>query len=454
MKSLSLKTRITLWYTLFLVFIYLVVGGLAYYIVTETLHNSAKGRLKRIVANSSDKIALERSRLQFGENFIYNVDGVYVSAYNTDEQLLFGKVNTKVNESVGFSSDSLTFVTDDDGWYVYDLLVGVSGYGDIWVRGIASMSKQEDYLRDLLATGIKLLPIVFLFSLLGGYLITLKGLRPISKIAHTAGKISDGKDLSRRIEIGEGSDEIHVLADTFNKMFDRLQVSFEKEKQFTADVSHELRTPLTVIGAQCEYAAENKLTEAEQKEVLASVREQTAKLTYMVNQLLALARADSLQQTMTREALNFSELVAAVAEEQQYLAGEKAITVESMLAPNVMVMGDETMLIRLMINLVGNAVRYGKTGGFVRIVLQRERDRVICQVIDNGQGMAAADLEKIWQRFYQTEKSRSKEKSSGLGVGLALAKSIAEAHGGTITAESSLGSGSTFTVILPGLAKN
>ena len=455
MKGFSLKLKVTLWHALFTVFMYMVVGSLAFYVITETTHNAAKNHLKNAVANSSDEINLEEGSLNFDEKFTYNSGGISISAYSEKGQLLFGKLTPDINRQIQFSSDSLNFKSDSEGGrYVYDLLVGIKGYGNVWVRGIASMEEKESVLRDWLITGIIILPVIFLVALLGGYLITKKGFRPINKILQTAGQINSGNDLTRRIEIGQGNDEVYEMADTFNEMFDRLQISFEKEKQFTADVSHELRTPMTVISAQCEYALTHELSEQEQEEVLTSIAAQNAKMAGIVRQLLSLTKVDNLKHTMVSETINFSELVAAVAEEQQYLADEYSIKIATNIAKNIIVAGDETMLMRLIINVVSNAVKYGKIGGEIKVILYEEKEKAICQVSDNGQGIGSEELTKIWQRFYQVEKSRNKKHNSGLGIGLPMAKAIVEAHHGSIKAESILEIGTTFTIILPILTKN
>lgn len=455
MNGLSLKMKITLWHAIFLILLYVFSAGFAFYVINKTLHRAAESRLKVAVASSSYEMSGQGGKLIFDEKFIYNEDGIYISAYSSDEELLFGKVLEDVDYSIRFNSDNLSFVKNgENGWYIYDILVNVKDYGDVWVRGVASMGEQEEYLRDWLNIAMMLLPLVFLLALAGGYIITKRGLLPIAQIANTAGNISNGRDLSRRIAIGEGSDEVHVLADTFNEMFDRLQIAFEKEQQFTADVSHELRTPLTVINSQCEYALDNDLTENEQRAVIASVAGQGAKMTELVRQLLALVRADKLQHTMSSENINFSELVAAIIIEQRNIAAKKNISIKAELEPDIIVRGDETMLIRLLVNLLSNAINYGKMGGLVKVKLSQQEDKAVCQVIDNGLGISEEDLKKIWHRFYQVDKSRNKKNNSGLGIGLAMAQAIVEAHGGQIQAESVLHEGSTFTFTLPCAGKN
>ncbi len=294
---------------------------------------------------------------------------------------------------------------------------------------------------------LALLPIILLVAALGGYLIACRAFRPVKHIIQTAEQITDGDDLSARIGLPAGKDEIYTLAASFDRMFDRLEGAFENEKRFTSDVSHELRTPTAVILSECEFALENAETLEEVKGSISRISESAQKLSALISQLLLLARADQ-GQALRKETLDLSTLVEVICEQQSETTFQKGITIRPEIAPHLQVVADETMLMRLFINLIDNAVKYGKEGGEVTVILY-EKDELICgEVRDNGIGIAAEHLPHIWERFYQVDPARDPN-SSGAGLGLPMLKWIDEAHGGSIRVESRLGEGSAFIFTLP-----
>ena len=280
-----------------------------------------------------------------------------------------------------------------------------------------------------------------------GYLLTRRAFRPVRQITRTAREIGAGRDLSRRIGLGEGRDEIHTLAGEFDAMFARLEDAFTREKQFTDDASHELRTPVAVILSQSEYALAHPGDPQETEAALQSIHAKAGEMAALLAQLLLLARADKGRQAVAREAVDLSELAAMVAETEAEQAAARGIELRTGIEPGVTVQGDETLLMRLFINLLENGIRYGRPGGWLKLTLRRrEGDAAVAVVADNGIGIAPEDLDHIWQRFWQADPARS---GGGAGLGLAMVRWIAEAHGGTVTVESTPGEGSAFTFTMP-----
>ena len=239
------------------------------------------------------------------------------------------------------------------------------------------------------------------------------------------------------------------MAHTFDKMMDKLEDSFETEKQFTSDVSHELRTPVTVILSQCEYALQEDTPAQEIKDCIRSIAAQARKMSSLISQLLTLARADKGIQKLHYELLNLSELAEIITEEQKGIASKKGITLETCIQPDILFRGDETMLMRLFINLISNSITYGKENGLTRISLSSDGNLITGSVSDNGIGIEKDKLDKIWKRFYQVNPARSSGEREGAGLGLPMVKWITEAHGGTVCAESTPGSGTVFTFTFP-----
>ena len=317
------------------------------------------------------------------------------------------------------------------------------------MRGIASQTQTDAALQIVVNLALVFLPFFVLCIAAGGYFIIRRTLSPLADMTETAQKISSGNDLSRRIRLGTGNDEVHKMAHTFDKMMDKLEDSFENEKQFTSDVSHELRTPVTVILSQCEYALQEDTPAQEIKDCIRSIAAQARKMSSLISQLLTLARADKGIQKLHYELLNLSELAEIITEEQKGIASKKGITLETCIQPDILFRGDETMLMRLFINLISNSITYGKENGLTRISLSSDGNLITGSVSDNGIGIEKDKLDKIWKRFYQVNPARSSGEREGAGLGLPMVKWITEAHGGTVCAESTPGSGTVFTFTFP-----
>ena len=324
---------------------------------------------------------------------------------------------------------------------------GTAGTDDIWIVGLLP----EDSMANVTTSVVRLtcagLAVIVFLAALGSCVIIGRSLRPLRRITESAREITDGSDLSRRIQLSPGRDEVHELADTFNDMMGRLERSFDAERQFTSDASHELRTPVTVILAECEMAEKmSEDTEAVQESVT-EIHKQARKMSELIGKLLAYTRLEQGTRRIDREELDLSGLVEDVCEEQRTVAARN-IRIECEASHDVLVNGDVALLISLVQNLVTNAVKYGKDGGHVWVKVYSEGSKACVSVRDDGIGIGEEDLACIWNRFYQADRSRSDE-SRGIGLGLSLAQQIARLHGGRITASSRPGEGSEFIFSMP-----
>ena len=314
-------------------------------------------------------------------------------------------------------------------------------YSGIWIRGSVAASAAESTFGAINKAIIYIIPLFIAFAALGAYLISKRTISPVEKITASAKEINSGSDLTKRIETDGGSDEIATLAETFNEMLERLQISFENEKQFTSDASHELRTPLAVIKAECEFALSDKSDEEDKQEALVSVSEQADKMTALVSALLTLTRTEKGMERFNFEEADLSLLTDEVC---RSFKTQKGITLESDIEENILLNMDVSLITRLLENLLSNAVRYGKENGKIRVALKKCGLETVLCVEDDGIGIKEDVLPKIWGRFYRADPSRSG--GEGFGIGLALVKKIAELHGGTVRAESEYGKGSKFIV--------
>lgn len=313
----------------------------------------------------------------------------------------------------------------------------------------------EQTLHQLLLILATAIPLTLLVAVAVGLFLAQRALSPINRIVHTARAIGQG-NLSERINWDGPQDELGRLAATFDDMLNRLEQTFERQRQFTADASHELRTPIAVIRAQAETALSRSRSPASYRQTLEKIVEQAEHMSRLANQLLILARADAGKESLEKEPVDLVELVQAVTAEMQAPAQSKGIELKTNLSAELaqlVVNGDQTRLTQLVINLLDNAIKYtpAPRPGYqpvVEISLSRQGAWARLTVSDNGIGIPASDLPHIFERFYRVDKARSRA-SGGTGLGLAIVQWIVNRHGGRIEVASQLGRGTTFTVWLP-----
>ncbi len=441
MKFLSIKTRVTIYFTLMMVLVVVLVFGVILIAGRGVISDTAEGTLLDVVHDEIDDVEFDGGFLDLDELDFYR-HNVYVQAYSADGEFLGGAGTNDFDGEEEFHNGEMRQVTiDGSPFLVYDLLVQTDA-GSVWLRGITSAENDFSAARVITILALILLPVLVVIAAVVGWFIARHAFKPVRQITDTVDAINDGDDLTARIGLRRGRDEIHRLAATFDRMFDRLERSFDSEKRFASDASHELRTPVAIILAECEYARQNAQTVDDYRESLEVVERQGRRMSTLINQLLNITRMDQGTQVISREDADFSELADVVADETVRASG-KALEVEKDIAPGVHANVDVGLMSRLVQNLVENACKYTPEGGSVRVSLAAAEGRLTLTVADNGIGIAKRDLPHIWERFWQADSSRGVDKGSGLG--LAMVKQIADAHGGALSVESEPGRGSTFT---------
>jgi heavy metal sensor kinase len=292
------------------------------------------------------------------------------------------------------------------------------------------------------------LPLLVLLASVLGYWLSGRSLAPVNSIIETAQSIGV-QNLSRRLHPPRARDELHRLTETLNAMLDRMELSFQKITQFTADASHDLRTPLAIIRATAEVTLRRPRKDGEYREALSRVLKTCVETSEMLENLLTLARADAGVAGMEMHLLDLGSCVRKAQERAAVLSAEKTLsfTAQTPQVP-VWVKADAIAIDRLLLILVDNAVKYTPAGGRCEIELSEDRGSAQIAVRDTGIGISKMDLERIFERFMRADRARSRE-TPGAGLGLAIARWITEMHGGTIGAESMIGSGSVFYVRLP-----
>ena len=276
---------------------------------------------------------------------------------------------------------------------------------------------------------------------------TYQSLAPLGKVTETALQITSTDDLSQRIPYqGPGDDEVGQLIHAFNQTLSRLENLFHTQRRFIADVGHELRTPLTVIKGNVNLM--RKLGCGDE-ESLDSIEAEVDRLTRMVGDLLLLARAESGKLPLDLHLVELDTLLLEVLQQTQVLAAGR-LDLRLGDIDQVLVCGDRDRLKQVLLNLIGNAIKYTPAGGEVVASLGKDSERAILTVSDTGPGIPAEDLPHIFERFFRTEKSRTRSKDGkGFGLGLSIAYWIVRHHGGQIDVESEEGHGTTFRVWLP-----
>jgi two-component system, OmpR family, sensor kinase len=266
--------------------------------------------------------------------------------------------------------------------------------------------------------------------------------------------ITDGRSLHRRLPADASNDEVARLGFTVNAMLARLEASFAALRRFTADASHELKTPLTVLRADVERAMHPGTDRGDRMIALEEALQETARMSDLVDSLLTLARADEGRFDIHRTPVEIEPLIREVYETAVILGEDAGHTISMPVLENAVVMGDRTRLRQLLLNLVTNAIKYTPRGGRVEVtVTRRPTDEIAIVVRDTGMGIAANDLPHIFDRFWRADRVRSRaSERGGFGLGLSISQWIVQAHGGSITAQSRLGRGSIFTVVLPVVA--
>ena len=434
-RRITLTFKITLWYTIFIVILLTSIILGTFFVSDSVVESSGKKKLIEEVTEISNG----------KENFTAFEDGVTLSLYDKDGNLIAGSIpkNFDVRD---FSLGVVTYYTDSNNnkYMYYDIETTSARLANgKYVRGIVQISSGQTswYLPFAIIAGS---PIVILIITYGGYLIIRNSLKPVRKMIETAETISNSADLSKRITIEDGKDEVHKLALVFNEMLESLERASMRERQFSSDVSHELRTPISVIVAESEYGTKYIDTVDEAKELFAVIERQSKRMTIMINQILEMTRLDNRLE-IPKEFFDLSSCLEETLEDYKKLFETKDIQLITNIEDNITLFGNRALLIRLIDNLVSNALKHANSKIWISIA---KRNNIIIEVNDDGRGIADDEKAYIWDRFYKVDKSRSISEDNSSGLGLAISKKIVKLHGGKIVALDNKPQGAKFVINL------
>src|SRR5579871_2231131 len=447
----TLRWRLTVWYLVSFAALLLLFSVLLYGVLARSLERRLdesltaevntvtalmKDELEEVHGDASLAARNVIEELQFRGSIIAMLEGGAILASSSPGELPAAPRGEAV-EAVprwgrrGARATARTFAYDGQSLTVLAL------------EPLDSLASSLQALRETFAVAI---PLILGLAGIGGYLLTKRGLAPLGSVIQQTRQIG-GENLHSRIEIGNAAEELATLAASFNELLSRLDQSFETMRRFVQDASHELRTPLAVIRGEADVVLSRERSAAEYRESLATIQQETQRLSRLVDDLLNLARADAGRVQLRMEELYLNDLLGECCRSVQPLAAARQIELECRCAGDIAFRGDEGLLRRMVINLLDNAVRYTPPGGKVQASLEAQGADVRIRVADTGIGIAPEASHRVFERFYRADPSRNREQD-GFGLGLSIVKWIAESHHGQVELESKPGSGSTFTVHL------
>lgn len=467
---MSIRTRLTLWYSSVFGVTMILFGLILYY----TLFANLIQEVDQSLAQKADQVLdstqiIESFFIPYKELILPNVD-VFATP-DTFLQILDNKGRIRArSDNLGtrtlpLSRETVSLARKGSGFYetvavsgskirLYNVPLIADGHfiGILQVgRSLAQVETTLSRLRFLLIVGI----IITLFAAASvGSLLARAALRPIDKVTKTAAEIENSEDLNRRIAYSGPNDEIGKLVTTFNSMlarlervYNRLQKTYSVQQRFVADASHELRSPLTTISGNVEFL--KRLGDADAKlreETLNDIHEEIQRMTRLVEDMLALARADAGLQ-LEKKLISLGSLLNDAAAIARKRAGAvQFVRNTDKTLEEVKVFANKDYLQQALLILLDNAFKYTPAGGRVELTAARAGNKVGISVTDTGQGIKEEDLPHIFERFYRGDTARER---GGTGLGLSIAQWIAQEHQGEISVESEWGRGSTFTIWLP-----
>jgi heavy metal sensor kinase len=317
------------------------------------------------------------------------------------------------------------------------------------ILGVADPQRKFEGVLGAFTTVLVLsTPFILALATACGLWLGRRALAPVARITEDARAITE-TNLSARLAVPQSNDELQQLSETLNDMLERIQQSFTRTRQFTADASHELRAPMTLIHTAAQYSLRRERSREELVDSMRKILRESQRTTELIDDLLRLARGDAGKESAALSQLDAAPLLREAAEQATAMAAAKGIGVSLRLEADALpVRADEAQLRRLLLILVDNALKYTPAAGRVTIAGSADGSGVRISVADTGAGISPDDLPHVFERFWRADKVRSRE-AGGTGLGLTIARQIAEVHGAHLGVESEFGRGSTFTIRFP-----
>ncbi|MBN2044362.1 MAG: HAMP domain-containing protein [Anaerolineales bacterium] len=455
---MSLQIRLAMFYAVLVGAALLAFGLAVYNQSTEILMQQIDVRLESAIKDAGNAL-----RWQNSETMITYDASILLQLYDSNGELINATETTQAGFLPGevIDPEGLTITLQTRQEYSAELVRGNLHYKalsvpvmvdqfNVGVLQAGTSLTAVDRLRVELLRSLVLIGLVItVVAASVGYYMARTALAPLATVTEIAGEITRSDDLSLRIPEGRNkTDEVGLLIAAFNETMVRLEHLFNAQRRFIADVSHELRTPLTVLKGNAGLMRRMNHLDME---ALDSMSNEISRLTRMVEDLLLMAQAESGRLEIELIPVEMDSLLLEVYQQARILAGEKK-QFQIVDIDQLIVLGDRDRLKQVLLNLISNAIKYTAVDGEILLRLYNAGDEVRLEVKDNGCGIHEDELEKIFERFYRVERSRSKMidyDKKGFGLGLSIAYLIMVRHAGRILVESEVGVGSVFTMCLP-----
>ena len=456
----SIRTKLTLWYVAILAVTVVAFAAAAYLIMANSLRRDTDQRLVEMARNfevalkaeledesgntASEKAiseAVNEMRFRDYQFQILTAQGQVIASTANFTFVVTGLTDAKF-QNVDINSQPQRA-------YQSPLLNGKGEYRLVIFHTLEEQNELMGRLAGIFLLGV---PITLILAGFGGYFLARKSLAPMVEMGRQAAQIS-AQNLNERISINNKNDELGDLAAVFNDLLARLDASFEQQRRFMADASHELRTPLAIVRGESEVAlSKDDRHSADYKESLNIVHDESKRLTRIVDDLFTLARADAGQFKANLAPVYLDEIASEAVRSIRVLADRKKIGLSFASDAEMPFSGDESLIRRMFLNVLDNAVKYTLPGGHVKVECHSTGENYEITFADSGVGIPSGEQQNIFDRFYRVDKARSRNgetDTSGAGLGLSIAKWIAEIHNGKINLVSSGEHGSIFAIEFP-----
>ncbi|MDD3363552.1 MAG: ATP-binding protein [Syntrophomonas sp.] len=414
--------------------------------MSNMMYHSEENLIKLHITQALSAVDIENNHIVFVEPKELIRSGTYIYIFDVKNRLINGPdANPEIIDTVPLYDKPRYVSVSGSKWLILDQPLQNDNKTIAWIRASRPLEPVSEALHSLIMISLFAFPIYLLIAIAGGLFISGRALSPIDKITKTAREIGQG-NLAQRLNLPKVEDEVGRLALTFDEMLDRLESAFKRERQFTSDASHELRTPITVISAHAEESLIGQKSTQEYKESLNVILKESRMMGQIVSQLLMLTRSDEGKYKLEIEDIYLNIIVNDVMQEMQKNANDAGVELKLTVNESIKIKADQMLITRAIINLIDNAIKYNKTGGWVKISLYTNEGFARLIVEDNGIGMINDEIPNIFKRFYRIDKARSVK---GTGIGLSLVQWIVNAHKGIIRVESVFNHGTKFEIDLP-----
>jgi two-component system OmpR family sensor kinase len=463
----SVRARLTLWYVSVLAAILIVSIALIYLLLARVLYARVDDTLVAVVQIAQTSLANDLNEGQDAADAarstaselasrqtliaIYDGNGRLLAEAGREDDIV---IPFPPIESIPYDGELMQTIVEaddlDDRHRLAVRRVTIPGFNvDYAIVAGTSLEPTDEELESLRGILLYLVPLSLVVGGIGGWFLAGRSLSPVVAMADRARQIGV-ENLGERLPVANPRDELGRLAETFNGLLARLEASLIQQRQFMADASHELRTPVTTARTAASVALQQPTRhEADYRETLAIIEQETTRLSRIVDDMFTLARADAGSYPVRTTPMYLDEVVDEVVRALGVVAATRDIAITDNSLRPAPFTGDEDLVRRLILNIVDNAIRYAPSGSAVRVALDRAGDRYAISVSDDGPGIPAEIQPRIFERFYRVDAARTHARDGGAGLGLALARWIARAHGGDVTLAASSRAGSTFVITLP-----